>query len=277
MLAPDAKTSPAGKDFVCRQLSIIGTAASVPTLARLLNDPSMAEIARYTLERIPGPAAGAALREALPRASGKAQAGIINALRRAARRASDARTPETACRRPTRTSRTRPLAALARIGDSRALAAIRARWQTAPVGRRESVLRAYVRCADAVAAGGDKVAARTVYRQLSASSEPPMIRIAALHGLAAVDGKAAAPVLVKELASTNRRRPGRCHQPPESYAGADIAALFAKQYAGLTPIGQIRVLTALGEQDDAAVARPVATQALQSVVPEVRTTALGDR
>ena len=73
-LAPGAKTSPPGKEFVCRQLSIIGTEASVPTLARLLNDPSMAEMARYSLARIPGPAAGAALRKSLPRP------GVIHAL-----------------------------------------------------------------------------------------------------------------------------------------------------------------------------------------------------
>jgi HEAT repeat protein len=268
-----AKTSPAGKDFVCRQLSMIGTAASVPTLARLLNDISMAEIARYTLERIPGPAAGAALRKALPRASGKAQAGIINALgeRRDAKAtpelqnllaASEADISEAA------------LTALARIGDSRALAAIGGALEKAPAGRRESVLRAYVRCADAVAASGDKVSARTVYRRLSASTEPAMIRIAALHGLAAVDGKAAAPVLVKELASTNPDVQAAVISLLSRMPGSDIAALFGKQYTGLTPIGQIRVLTALAEQGDAAVARPLATQALQSVVPELRTTAL---
>src|SRR5947209_16901406 len=76
MLAPDAKTTPAGRDFVCRQLSIIGTAASVPTLTRLLNDAGLAEIARHALARIPDPAAGAALRSALPKASGNVQAGI---------------------------------------------------------------------------------------------------------------------------------------------------------------------------------------------------------
>src|SRR5437763_6554427 len=42
MLAADANTTPAGRDFVCRQLSIIGTAASVPTLTRLLNDAALA-------------------------------------------------------------------------------------------------------------------------------------------------------------------------------------------------------------------------------------------
>ena len=44
MLAPDSKSSTAGKEFVCRQLSLIGTDASVPVLARLLNDPAMAEM-----------------------------------------------------------------------------------------------------------------------------------------------------------------------------------------------------------------------------------------
>ena len=67
-----------GKDFVCKQLSLIGSAASVPVLSRLLIAPDTAEIARYALERIPGPEVDRALREALPKTSGRAQIGIIN-------------------------------------------------------------------------------------------------------------------------------------------------------------------------------------------------------
>ena len=141
--------------------------------------------------------------------------------------------------------------------------------------RRESVLRAYIRCADAVAAGGDQAAARSVYQQLSAQSEPPMIRIAAFHGLAEVDGKAAIPVLAKELGSPNADVQAAVIRLLNRHAVARTSLrFFAKQYAGLSPVGQIRVLAALGEREDAAAARPIATQALKSAVPEVRATAL---
>jgi len=64
MLDASASATPAARDYACRELSIIGSDASVLTLARLLNDGRMAEIARYALARIPRPKAAAALRSA---------------------------------------------------------------------------------------------------------------------------------------------------------------------------------------------------------------------
>ena len=236
MLATGAKTSPAGKDFVCRQLSIIGTEMSVPTLARMLDDPSMAEIARYTLERIPAPSAGAALRNALPKASGNLQAGIINAL--AERRDAQAvpalksllGSPDLAISNAT-------VNALAEIGDAQALAAIKGALATAPADRRES-------CCTRMSAAPMRIGARDVYRQLSAPGEPPMIRIAALKGwrkwTAGGD-----PVLEKELGSSNADVQAAVIRLMNGIPGSVVTAIYVKRYAGLTPAGQIRVLTAL--------------------------------
>ena len=76
--SPDATWE--AKDFVCRQLWIIGTKASVPALAALLADETYSDMARYALERNPAPEAGNALRDALPNAAGKARIGIVNSL-----------------------------------------------------------------------------------------------------------------------------------------------------------------------------------------------------
>ena len=70
----------AAKDFVCRELSVVGTEASVPVLASMLTDEKVSDIARYALERIPGAAADDALRQALSKAQGNAKVGIINTL-----------------------------------------------------------------------------------------------------------------------------------------------------------------------------------------------------
>jgi HEAT repeat protein len=61
MLEPGAAVTPAARDYACRELSVIGTKASVPALTRLLQDRSTAEIARYALARITGPEAAAAM------------------------------------------------------------------------------------------------------------------------------------------------------------------------------------------------------------------------
>ena len=45
------------KDFVCRKLRIISTAASVPALAELLSDKDLAHMARFAPEPNPAPEA----------------------------------------------------------------------------------------------------------------------------------------------------------------------------------------------------------------------------
>jgi hypothetical protein len=70
----------AAKDYACRALRMVGTAAAVPALARLLPDEGLSHMARYALERIPAPEAGAALREALPKVAAKLKCGIASSL-----------------------------------------------------------------------------------------------------------------------------------------------------------------------------------------------------
>jgi hypothetical protein len=68
------------KQFVCRQLWFLGTAESVPALARLLGDEQTVNMACYALVRNPAPAAGKALRDAMTKAQGKTLISIIYAL-----------------------------------------------------------------------------------------------------------------------------------------------------------------------------------------------------
>ena len=72
--------TPGGKDFVCKQLSIIGTEASVPALVEVLADPKTAELGRYALERIPGSAVDRALRDSLAKTKDRTRLGVINTL-----------------------------------------------------------------------------------------------------------------------------------------------------------------------------------------------------
>lgn len=75
-----AGTSRAAKEYVCRKLSIIGTAASVPSLAALLSDKDNSHMARFALERISAGEATTALREALATAQGDIKIGLMASL-----------------------------------------------------------------------------------------------------------------------------------------------------------------------------------------------------
>jgi len=78
LLATDV--SRASKDFVCRQLSLIGSAQCVPAVAPLLTDEKLSHMARYALERIPAPEAVKAMRDSLPKTKGRVKVGVINSL-----------------------------------------------------------------------------------------------------------------------------------------------------------------------------------------------------
>ena len=74
------KTTLAGKDLICRRLSLVGSAASVPALAAMLGAPETSDMARYALERIPDPVVKQVLRLMLPNSAGKVRIGIVNTL-----------------------------------------------------------------------------------------------------------------------------------------------------------------------------------------------------
>ncbi len=68
------------KDFICRQLALMGTDISVPQLEKMLTVPETSDMARFALETNLSPRVCEALRNALPVAEGDVLIGIINTL-----------------------------------------------------------------------------------------------------------------------------------------------------------------------------------------------------
>ena len=186
--------TPAGKQFVCRQLSIIGTERSVSTLAKMLTNEETSDMARYALERIPSAAVDKALRKALAETNGKIQVGIINSLgqRRDSKAVSvlgeliydsdssdksDAMVAESAA------------SALGKIAGSQAAGVLaEAKGKTSGSLQME-VLDAYLKCADKLAGENKKTGASDIYRELQQKEYPEPIRQAALRGLLDVSKK----------------------------------------------------------------------------------------
>lgn len=80
-LAVDPKVSYEAKAFICSMLFRVGTAAEVPAIATLLDDPKTADIARLFLERVPSEEATVALRKALDKLAGQREViGVMNSL-----------------------------------------------------------------------------------------------------------------------------------------------------------------------------------------------------
>lgn len=261
----------ASKQFVCKQLSIIGSDQAVPTLSAMLTRAATCDMARYALERIPGTAADKALREALPKVSGKEKIGVINTLGQ--RGDSQSAFP---LRRLIYDSdqavAVAAVSALGQIDGSRAaetLAELR--------GQTSGELRllasdAYLKCAERFAAQGEQSKALAIYRQLYAPDEPEQIRIAALGGIVAAMKEDAVEVILDVLKGEDQAMQSVAiefiRRIPEARMDAVIAEL-----PNLSVTSQAQLLSVLADRGDTA-ALPMVVMATKSRDESVRTAAL---
>jgi HEAT repeat protein len=180
--------SRAAKDYICRKLMVIGTAASVPALAGLLADKENSHMARYALERISAPEAAAALRDALPTLSGALKVGAIGSLG-ARRDAGSVQALAAALRDADKAVACAAATALGDIGGQEAAVALADSAPTASDEVKLSVADARLACAERSLADGRKADAAAIYKSLVGPGEPKHVRLAATHGMLLVAGK----------------------------------------------------------------------------------------
>jgi HEAT repeat protein len=171
------------RDFVCRMLRIVGGAASVPILARLLADLDHSHMARYALERIPLPAAAKSLRDALPAVSGKLKIGVISSI--GSRRDAAAVPALSALLNDQEALVARAAArALGVIGNVEAATALQ-QCQPSSAETNQAVIDARLACAESLLADNKTAAAVGIYKSLAGNKQPRLVRLAATRGLLA--------------------------------------------------------------------------------------------
>jgi type 1 glutamine amidotransferase/HEAT repeat protein len=181
VLQSDAKY--AGKQYACRELSLIGTDASVPVLAGMLTNQEYSDMARYALERIPGEATDKALCAALTKADGKAKIGIVNSLGErgcAAATADIAKCTEGSDKALCEAA----VAALGKIGNADCVTALNKALQSAPDNQKPPIYDALLKAAEKTLSKGDRAGAMKIYVALNQQSAPKLIRTAAINGIA---------------------------------------------------------------------------------------------
>jgi hypothetical protein len=166
------------KQFVCRQLRLIGSAKAVPKLGKLLTDPRLSCMARYALESIPDPSADQALREALKTARGELLIGVINSI---GQRADSAAVPGLKLWLAFKDEQisAAAAAALGRIGGKKAMDALRIFAGSTEPRSLDAVLRA----ADSLLAEGLTAKAGRIYKTVYHNFKVPLnARFAGLRG-----------------------------------------------------------------------------------------------
>jgi HEAT repeat protein len=185
------------KFAACRQLARVGDREAVPTLAALLGDEKLSHMARYALEGIPDPSVDDALRAALGKVQGRPRLGVIGSLgvRRDAK-AVDAlagllKEPETSAA---------AARALGNIGVPAAAKALEDALPGASDGGRLAICEGLLRCAEALAADGQRAASRAIYDRLRGlAGAPQHVLAAALRGAILARGKDGVPLLVEAI------------------------------------------------------------------------------
>lgn len=174
------------KDYVCRQLALVGSAESVPAVARLLANEGNAHLARHALERIPGPEAEAALASAAKGLTGKLQLGAIGSLGVCGK--SSAVSTLASLLSHTDSSIVRAAAlSLGAIGGNEAARALQSAMKSSNT-EKGVLIDALLSCAESLLKDKKTTEATAIYTALSADHQPRLVRLAAARGLLACAG-----------------------------------------------------------------------------------------
>jgi len=251
------------KDFVCRQLYVIGTPAEVPALDKLLGDEQLSHMGRYVLERMEEPAAGAALRDALATTKGRLLIGVVNSVGNR-RDAAAIPTLKQMLAGDDPALAAAAASALGNIGGPESLAALAAAQAKATGELKNVVIDGYLKCADELLASGKKAEAAAIYQELYAKDQPARIRMAALRGLVAAEPLKTAAVLLEMVKSNDAAAQAvACGYVARQMPGEEVTKTFVAAMDGLSAGAQVLLLDALGARGD-ATAKPAVLAAAKS-------------
>ncbi len=262
----------AGKQFVCEQLSIIGTKESIPVLKTLLSKEKTANIALYTLQRIHDSAVDRALRELLSDAPRNIKIGIINTLgERKDKNAvndleklvydTDQQIAESA------------VTALGKIADENA-AKLLADARSKTDGKlRNLVLDAYLLCADSFFEKGNISRAAIIYQELYNNENTIHIRSAAFRGRVQTNIDDAPDIILSVLKRDNRELQSVAVGLLRELPGKPDLSAIIEELPNVSDLAQIQLLSAFAYRNE-STARDAALEAVKHNDESVRVAAL---
>ena len=263
LLAPEV--TPEARRFACQQLALIGSDASVPALARLLNDPETAGLACLAFGNRSSAKINSALRSALDTASGRARLQIISTLGH--------RRDATAVKALSRLARDADLetasAAVRALGEIASPAAARtvAALRAAPRAGLEAALAdASLRCADRLLADGKTRDAAAICDALLAVPQPPPIRRGAFLIRLRCDADGGLARIRETLRGGDALLKPVAIAAVRSLTSRDASEPFARELPALPPEDQANLIQSLAARADeparAAIVAALASPAL---------------
>jgi HEAT repeat protein len=260
------------KAITCKKLTIYGSEQAIPALAPLLADKELASWARIALEAIPGPAADAALRNALSKLQGRLLVGAINSI--GVRR--DIKAVDALVQKLNDTNANIASAAavaLGHIGGEQAAKALTKSLAKASAGVRSAVAEGCILCAEWFLAHDRAAEAVKLYDTIRQADVPDQRHLEAIRGAILARQSAGIPLLLKQLRSNDKKRLSIGLRTARELPGRDVTEALAAELNRLTPDRRPLLLLALADRSDSAVL-PTVLKGAQSSSKDLRITAI---
>lgn len=255
--------------FACQQLAVVGSDASVPALAKLLEDTETIGIACLAFGNRPSAQADQALRAALPAARGQGRLQIISALgnrrdvKAVAPLAELARDAEVAVAHTA-------IQALGKIADAPARKVIAALDGQANPALQNALADASLRCADELARSDNRNAAAAIYQKLTAPTRPAFVRRGAFAGLLRCESDGGEQRILQTLRSGDAVLRPVAITAVRDLPSKSASAKFGNKLPSLPADEQAWLIDSLAARNDAAARAAIANALTASADTNVR-------
>jgi len=266
-------TPRAEKAMACKGLVVHGTEEAIPVLTPLLADPELASWARLALEAMPGSAADAALRNAMPKLNGNLLIGVINSI--GERRDSRAVVPLTARLRDSDPEVVSAAAvALGKIGGNGAASSLGKALAQATPATASAIAEGCIRSAEQYLAAGKASQARKLYDAVRQAQVPRNKVLEATRGAILARGDQGIPMLLEQLSSSEQDEVAVGLRTARELPGRKTTEAVAVAVKNSSAERQAHVLLALADRNDPA-ALPTIIESARGGYKPARLVAVG--
>jgi len=248
---------PEVKDFAYRLISLVGGKESVGVLSERLDVPEDREMARWTLERIPDPSATKAISSALRNAKEPQwKAALIKTL--GARKDPSASSAVVhAFFDEDENVRLTAIAAAGRLGDSRSAKALWRIRESGSDAEKKAAVDGLLHWAETALEQANGQKAESAYRRLWNETSCPLVKSAALSGLAQACGEKAMPELLEALGSSDKVLSGAARDRLAMMPGETVTRVLIDSLKKARGESKTALVSILATRNDSAVADAV--------------------
>lgn len=268
----ESDASLASKQFICRQLALIGSEKSLPVLSELIADSATFEMARYALEKIPDTKVDDLLRKTLENSSGTQRLALINTV--GLRRDSKA-VPllEKMMSDPDVPAASAAVSALGAIADDASIHILKNAFQVPATPLHRDIMAAYLSCAERLQTKGDLDKAYTIFNEIYEKADNNYFRSGALRGMLFCDRENAGDQIAAILLSSDIPMQSAAIQTLILMPEINNIAQIAEMLPRLSPPVQVQLMAALGDFRNPSIPK-TAVGLLKSKIQVVRIAAI---